>query len=202
MVQAQIRRESARRELAPAQFLASLELEASISRLESTCDLDMSRALELLNKTNQFNTTGERHTLESCHQRFVAGHTLYVMQAQDRFTQYGLVAAAWLENGCIEQMVLSCRVLGLQLEDAFLAHVAHETAADGAPVRARLGHTEANAACRGFYGRSGFTQSAEDPTLWVAARGAPLGVPGHVTLRTDGGTHSIIPAAAPELSQA
>jgi hypothetical protein len=26
---------------------------------------------------------------ESCHRRFAAGHTLYVLDAHDRFTQYG-----------------------------------------------------------------------------------------------------------------
>jgi FkbH-like protein len=183
MVQAQIKRESERRELAPAQFLATLQLEASIARLESTGDLELSRALELLNKTSQFNTTGERHTIESCHRRFEAGSTLYVLQAQDRFTRYGLVGAAWVENSCIEQMVVSCRVLGLELEDAFLAHIARVEAGQGGSLSARLRHTEANMACRTLYSRGRFTQSAEDPTMWVRTQEEPLHVPSHVTLR-------------------
>ena len=40
--------------------------------LRGTKDLRMNRALELFNKTNQFNTTGERYTFEECHERFVA----------------------------------------------------------------------------------------------------------------------------------
>ena len=186
MVQAQIKRESARRELPPAKFLATLELEASISRLKSTGDLDMSRALELLNKTNQFNTSGEHHTTESCHRRFVAGHSLYVLQVQDRFTRYGLVGAAWCENGCIEQMVVSCRVLGLQLEDAFLAYVVGAEVREGSSARARLHHTEANMPCRMLYPRNGFTQSVEDGSLWVRSPAEPLRVPAHVTLRAEG----------------
>jgi FkbH-like protein len=184
MVQAQVRRESARRKLAPDQFLATLELEATISRLESTGDLEMTRALELLNKTNQFNTTGRRHTIESCHQRFVAGHHLYILQAHDRFTRYGLVGAAWLERGCVEQLVLSCRVLGLHLEDALVAHLA-AIAQGSAPLRARLLYTEANAPCRSLYGRHGFVQAAEDPTLWIASQAASLRVPEHVKLHAD-----------------
>jgi FkbH-like protein len=185
MVQAQVRRESSRRALAPAQFLATLELEATIARLESTGDLEMSRALELLNKTNQFNTTGERHTLESCHRRFVAGHVLYVLHAQDRFTRYGLVGAAWCEQGCIEQLVMSCRVLGLGLEDAFLAHIAPAAVGAGGPVRGRLRHTGANVACRSFYSGNGFMQT-EDPALWVGSQAKPLRVPAHVKLRAQG----------------
>jgi FkbH-like protein len=186
MVQAQIKRESARRELDPSQFLATLRLEASISRLKSTADLELPRALELLNKTNQFNTTGERHSTESCHRRFEAGHTLYVLQAQDRFTRYGLVGAAWLAQGCIDQLVLSCRVLGLQLEDALLAHIARAQVDASHALRARLRHTEANMACRPFYDRSGFVASVDDPTLWVRLQSEPLRVPAHVKLHADG----------------
>ena len=182
MVQAQVRRESARRALEPSEFLESREREASILRLESTADLELSRALELLNKTNQFNTTGERHTLESSHRRFVAGCSLFVLHAQDRFTRYGLVGAAWVKHACIEQMVMSCRVLGLQLEDAFLARIARSAAAYGVRVRARLCHTESNTPCRSLYSRNGFIKTAEDPTWWVSGQEQNLRVPAHVNL--------------------
>jgi predicted enzyme involved in methoxymalonyl-ACP biosynthesis len=74
MMHAQLRRDSVRRELSQEEFLQSLNLRASIARVPSTSDLHMSRALELFNKTNQFNTTGERYTLEHCHRRFAAGY--------------------------------------------------------------------------------------------------------------------------------
>ena len=74
MMHAQLRRDSVRRELSQEEFLQSLNLRASIARVPSTSDLHMSRALELFNKTNQFNTTGERYTLEDCHRRFAAGY--------------------------------------------------------------------------------------------------------------------------------
>jgi predicted enzyme involved in methoxymalonyl-ACP biosynthesis len=103
----------------------------------------MNRALELLNKTNQFNTTGLRYTLEQCHRRFEGGEELHVMIAEDRFTKYGLIGAAWMARDCIDQMVMSCRALGLGLEDAFLSYLAdgkHET------LFGKLLPTEANMA--------------------------------------------------------
>lgn len=183
MVKAQVRREAARRALAPGEFLANLALEASIVRLGSTHELDMSRALELLNKTHQFNTSGERHTLEGCHRRFLAGHSLFVLHAQDRFTHYGLVGAAWLEDGCIEQMVMSCRALGLNLEDALLAHLARAAGVNRSRLRARLVHTEANLACRSLYARNGFTRAPEDSTLWLREQPTLLRVPAHVRIQ-------------------
>lgn len=72
----------------------------------------MNRALELLNKTNQFNTTAQRYTLQHCHELFAAGFALDVIHAEDRFTQYGLIGAAWVHRNCVEHLVMSCRALG------------------------------------------------------------------------------------------
>src|SRR6202453_1799537 len=128
MVHAQLQRESVRKTLSHEEFLQTLLLRMSLSVLHDTKDLNMSRALELFNKTNQFNTTGARYTLEQCHQHFIAGRRLYVLHAEDRFTQYGLIGAAWVEQNCVHHMVMSCRALGLGLEDAFLAHLANRLA--------------------------------------------------------------------------
>jgi FkbH-like protein len=133
----------------------------------------MSRALELFNKTNQFNTTGERYTLEDCHQRFAAGYELYVVTAEDRFTQYGLVAAAWMLRNCIDHVVMSCRALGLGLEDALLAYLTTRSADPGGGVLlAKLRRTDANLACREIYSRNGFTQIVENP-IGADARASP-----------------------------
>jgi FkbH-like protein len=185
MAQAQVRREAVRKALPQAEFLSSLEVRATVASIRSVGSLHMTRALELLNKTNQFNTTGIRHTLEQCHRRLEGGEELHVMIAEDRFTQYGLIAAAWTARHCIEQMVMSCRALGLGLEDAFLAYLVngkHET------MFGRLLPTEANMACRPIYSRNGFVPVHGDPNLWRRAAASPLRRPEHVALAiADGG---------------
>jgi FkbH-like protein len=186
MVQAQVRRESARRAMPHEAFLRSLELRATVSRVEATGSLQMARALELLNKTNQFNTTGERYTLEQCHRRFLAGYRLYVLFAEDRFTQYGLIGAAWTVQSCVDHLVMSCRALGLGLEDAFLCHLAARIG--GKVLLGKLVRTEANLACREFYRRKGFEEAQGNALFW-ARLGEALEMPGHVTLSeaNDGG---------------
>src|ERR1700683_91760 len=183
MVRAQIERESFRKALSHDEFLETLELRASISVLESTTDLHMSRALELFNKTNQFNTTGGRYTLEQCHQRFAAGQQLFVVLAEDRFTQYGLVGAAWVRQNCIDHMVMSCRALGLGLEDAFLAYLAN-LLADGNHriVLGQMQPTDANIACRPLYSRNGFAQVAGNPAFWSRPLANSMLCPAHVCL--------------------
>jgi FkbH-like protein len=183
MMHARLRRDSVRRELSQEEFLQSLNLRASISQVRSTLDLHMSRALELFNKTNQFNTTGERYTLEDCHRRFAAGYELYVGTAEDRFTQYGLVTAAWMLRNCVDHVVMSCRALGLGLEDALLAYLTTRLAdPTSASLLAKLQPTDANLACREIYRRNGFTQVVEDPIFWARSLQNPMHCPGHVSL--------------------
>jgi FkbH-like protein len=183
MTRAQVERESSRKALSHEEFLKTLELRASISVLESTTDLHMSRALELFNKTNQFNTTGGRYTLEQCHQRFAAGQQLFVVLAEDRFTQYGLIGAAWVRQNCIDHMVMSCRALGLGLEDGFLAYlgelVAHK---NNRIMLGQMQPTDANIACRPLYSRNGFAQVAGNPALWSRPLTNPMLYPAHLRL--------------------
>jgi FkbH-like protein len=187
MVHAQLQRESVRQTLSQEEFLQTLRLHVSISVLHDTKDLSMSRALDLFHRTNQFNTTGTRYSLEECHQHFATGRRLYVLQAEDRFTQYGLIGAAWVHYNCIHHLVLSCRALGLGIEDAFLAHIAHRLALENATVMlGQLQPTEANIACRQFYSRNGFTQAQHNPSIWSRPLTAPLVFPPHIALTSSG----------------
>jgi FkbH-like protein len=183
MVHAQLQRESVRKTLSHEEFLQTLGLRLSLSVLHDTTDLNMNRALELFNKTNQFNTTGARYTLEQCHQNFAAGRRLHILQAEDRFTQYGLIGAAWVDHNCIEHIVLSCRALGLGIEDAFLAHLAHRLAqSDATMMLGQLQPTAANLACREFYSRNGFMQAQDNSVLWSRLLASPLLLPSHISL--------------------
>jgi FkbH-like protein len=181
MVRGQLERETVRRQLPHDEFLATLGVRVIVSTICTSGDLQMSRSLELFNKTNQFNTTGERYTFEQCHQMLVAGCRLYVVQAEDRFTQYGLIAAAWMRDNCIEHLVMSCRALGLGIEDAFLTHLAGQLAYHGATtLLGRLVPTEANLACRSLYRRHDFEPLAGDAHLWSRSLAVPLAFPAHV----------------------
>jgi predicted enzyme involved in methoxymalonyl-ACP biosynthesis len=86
---------------------------------------------------------------------------------------------------CIEQLVMSCRALGLGLEDAFLAFLGEEKRET---LFGKLLHTEANMACRPIYSRNGFMPVEGDPNLWRRTSAVPLHRPPHVSLAVvDGG---------------
>jgi FkbH-like protein len=198
MVHAQLERESARQTLSHEEFLQTLKLRVSLSVLRHTRDLQISRALELFNKTNQFNTTGERYTLEQFHQHFAEGGELYVAQAEDRFTQYGLIGAAWVRGNCITHVVMSCRALGLGIEDALLACIAGRLAGQNHTAMAGiLRITDANTVCRQFFSRNGFMPSSANWGLWSSPLGVPMAAPPHISLTTFG---IEAPAAPPSVN--
>jgi FkbH-like protein len=183
MVRAQLARETARGFLSHEEFLQTLNLRVTLSTIRDPGNLHINRALELFNKTNQFNTTGARYTLEQFHQLLAAGHQLHVISAEDRFTHYGLIGAAWLHENCLEHFVLSCRALGLGIEEAFLSQTARQLAASGREViLGKLIVTDANLACRQLYSRNGFTQPGGQTGLWSRSLAVPLASPPHAAV--------------------
>ncbi|MGB2635618.1 MAG: HAD-IIIC family phosphatase [Candidatus Acidiferrum sp.] len=185
LVRAQLQREDVRKTMSHEQFLQTLELAVSISIIRNANDVFLHRALELLNKTNQFNMTGARYTFEQCHQLLATGRQLHILHAEDRFTQYGLIGTAWVSHNCVEQFVVSCRALGLGVEDAFLANLSRELAvAKWTVVLGKLVPTDTNMACREVYRRNGFTQLGGDAALWPCSLLAPFEAPRHVAITT------------------
>jgi FkbH-like protein len=183
LVQAQLQREDARQGVSPEEFLHTLKLRVSVYRIGDVKSVNLNRALELFNKTNQFNTVGARYTLEQCHQYLAAGRQLHVIEAEDRFTQYGLIGAAWVTGNCLEHLVMSCRALGLGIEEAFVAELGRQLAAAGqGAMTGRLVPTEANVACRHVFRRSGFVPVEGEATQWTRSLATPPPVPAHLAL--------------------
>jgi FkbH-like protein len=157
MVRSQVLRERERSSFSREAFLASLQLEVEVFEVTQRAEPRFERLLELINKTNQFNTTGRRRERDEF---FGAGGVrLFGFRVRDRFSDYGVVGAVVVRGGCIEQFVMSCRVIGLDAENAVLAEITGTLRASGIPeITATLVETEANFPCRDLYQRCGFTQ--------------------------------------------
>jgi FkbH-like protein len=86
------------------------------------------RALELINKTNQFNLNGKRHTEGSWHQ-YLNDPTAFLMLVsyEDKFGPLGKIAvmAGRAENGklTIDHWVMSCRAFSRRIEHGCLQQV-------------------------------------------------------------------------------
>ncbi len=114
-------------------FYRSMDFHLSIRPADSR---SLDRIHKLLNKTNQFNLTLDRPTLDEIRRRCETNCRLYSAELSDRFGDYGIIAALELEPGAdrlrIANMAVSCRALGCLVEDSLLAFSSAQARAQGA----------------------------------------------------------------------
>jgi FkbH-like protein len=105
-----------------ASFLADCQLRLALKPV-TTANLE--RVHQLLGKTNQFNVSLQRPSLEALQVLVQQGNSLYSAVLTDRFGDYGLVGVLLLRQAGgvfhIDNIALSCRALGRGVEAALLA---------------------------------------------------------------------------------
>jgi FkbH-like protein len=174
------------------EYLRSLEIRAEIGRAQPH---HVSRLVQMFNKTNQFNTTTRRYQTPDV-ERLVASadHQVYVLDVADRFGEHGLVGTAVVRQEgdawVIDNVLLSCRVMGLSVETAILAQI--HAAAVGHDVRRLVGEfipTRKNAPCADFFQRHGFRADADTggTQRWVLDPGVErIESPSWITVKVAG----------------
>ncbi len=131
-------------------------------RIEALNEANVARAAQLLNKTNQMNLSTRRLTeAELAAWAREARHKLWTVHVADRFGSSGLTGLISLETegarGRIVDFILSCRVMGRQVEEAMVATAITYARSRGlAEVHARYLPTPKNQPCLEFWQRSGF----------------------------------------------
>ena len=126
------------------------------------------RIAQLINKTNQFNTTTRRHS-ETMVESMAASDEWRVRAAQvgDRFGDSGLTAVAIARCAAdvweLDSFLLSCRVMARGIEDALLLEIAEEARRAGASrLRAWFLPTAKNAPAADFFPRMGMCKIGDD----------------------------------------
>jgi FkbH-like protein len=178
------------------EFLASLEI---VCTFQSALEAPLSRAVQLLAKTNQFNLTTRRRTAAEIERiNETNGGQAVAVRVRDRFGDVGVVGLALAQNRdgvCfIDSLLLSCRVIGRGIETALLAFIAEQAILNGAKkLVGEFIATKKNACCARFYLDHGFAERASmdgaDPNIvfyefdlntstlsipdWISLEGAP-----------------------------
>lgn len=108
------------------EFLRGLEMRLTIHDRSSG---DRTRAVQLINKTNQFNLNGARLTDEEVQATLSSGGRLFTADLEDRHGSHGEVVACLVDrDGTVRAWVMSCRVFQRRVEHAFLAWLAGQPA--------------------------------------------------------------------------
>lgn len=183
MVRQQQIREREKESMSREDFLAGLGCKVRVSRIVSQEGPEYSRAYELLNKTNQFNTTGKRWTSSEIATFLRNGGAIFAFHVEDKFTKYGLVGVILFAAGHFQQFAMSCRVLGLDIEtsvlNAIMNFVSDESVSE---FSATVIETDANMVSRGVYERCGFAVARDQPQRLVRSRRDAMPVAAHLTL--------------------
>lgn len=144
-------------------FLKSLEMEVTIKEID---DFSFPRAVQLIQKTNQFNVTTRRHS-ESDMKSFYNDRTYTILElsVKDKFGDYGLVGVAiTIEDQIkselyIDTFIMSCRVIGRNVETALLSFINSLAVTKNLhTLKGEIISTPKNAPCQDLYQRHNFSE--------------------------------------------
>lgn len=163
-------------------YLQSLSLRVT---MRPAIDVDLPRVAQLTQKTNQFNLSLKRRStseLGALGDRF----TILVIEASDRFGDYGLMRVCILKRPAharepfqLDTLLMSCRVLGRGVEEATLHGLANLVKADGGDkLVAPLVVGPRNQPIVDFLNRNGFRSNDELTYFLDVASG--LSLPKHI----------------------
>ncbi len=105
-------------------YLKQLDIVITLQDAEKHID----RLVQLVNKTNQFNVTTHRFEQSQMQQYLQDGkHQIFLYSVEDCFGDNGIVAAVIVETvsevPVVDTFVMSCRVMGRNIEYAVMDHV-------------------------------------------------------------------------------
>ena len=182
--QAAQRQEALQKSFDYGAMMAGLDLRLDFWRATKR---DLDRVVELVQRTNQFNTTTRRYSRQQL-QQFMerSDYAVYVASLADKFGALGVVLTVIVrrEDGeaTIDSFVMSCRAMGFQLEQAVMRLVL-ETEAETTRWRGEFIPTDRNTPCASLFSDCGF---ARQDSIWVLDAAAPRPeIPAWFTLRRE-----------------
>jgi FkbH-like protein len=170
-------REAAERRSAMSQphdyqtVMRTLGLRYQVTQAQAT---DLPRVVELIQRTNQFNTTTRRRSVAEI-KLLISSDTsrVYAASLRDRFGSLGIVAVVIFDeaNRLFDSVIMSCRAMGFGLEFALLRAVM-DMAGPGS-FRGVFVATDRNGPAAGLFEQAGFHRETENTWLLPSASPRP-----------------------------
>jgi FkbH-like protein len=166
------------------EWLKTLDLQVMVEELN---EINLKRATQLLNKTNQMNLRTRRMTeTELVEWAAKKNQIVYTFRASDRFGDSGLTGIASVnidgQTARIVDFILSCRVMGRKIEETMLHAISTFIRSKGVrELVAQYNPTSKNLPCLRFFENSGLKNHGNGVFVWDMTYGYPM--PDHVHLR-------------------
>ena len=155
-------------------YLTSLAMRGEVQAINDT---DLPRVVQLLGKTNQFNLTTRRHSLEVVRDMLASPQAVgLTVRIADRFADYGLVAVligvdepgASVPTLRVDTWLMSCRVIARTVEEFCLNSLVNAARSLGyARLVGDYLPTKKNLLVADLYDRLGFRRTGESPDAGV-----------------------------------
>lgn len=151
-------------------FLAYCEIKLDVHPYREE---DLTRVSELVQRTNQLNFSGRKYTGEQLAE-VLRNPELdkYVLKCSDRYGDYGTVGFSLVrplaEELRVEDFMLSCRVQGKMIEQAFFAHLQeHHNSGQAARLTINFQETARNKPAQQVLQQLHFRQNGAGNGLWL-----------------------------------
>jgi len=163
------------------EFLKQLELRVSIKKADP---FTIPRISQLTLKTNQFNLTTKRYQEEDI-ARFVSDDKYLVGSAQveDKFGDNGITGVFIVRKDTpkewsIDTFLLSCRVMGREIEKGILGHIIKEAKKSGVEkIKAQFIPSKKNKPIENFLPNCGFRKEGE---YWIYSLNSTFIIPDYL----------------------
>lgn len=148
-------------------YLQSLEMTIEVTRFTPE---QLGRITQLLQRSNQFNLTTQRHSQAQCEAMMndIEGCLPLTASLRDRFGDHGLISIVVVrpdraaDTAVISDWLMSCRVLTRGVEEYLMNHVVEQARRWGlSSVAASYIPTSKNAMVKDFYTRFDFRKTVE-----------------------------------------
>jgi len=159
------------------QYLAELRMEIECGPVDSQTAV---RVAQLINKTNQFNLTTRRYSLEEVERRMRSRDCrFWRFRLRDRFADHGLIAALLADvrgdEWLVDLWLMSCRVIGRGVEEYMFNRLVEAALREGGRiVRAQYIPTTKNGLVKDLLPRLGFTPTFEQGAFQMDLAGARM----------------------------
>lgn len=139
-------------------FIRSLENKIDIQKAN---EFNIPRIAQMTQKTNQFNLTTHRYTEADINALISEGADVYCISVADKFGDNGITGEIIVKRtgkeAEIDTFLLSCRILGKDIEKAFIFSILNKLQAEGIKsVKAKFIPTAKNSQVADFYSKVGF----------------------------------------------
>lgn len=145
-------------------FIKSLDIHIDVIAAN---EFNVPRIAQMTQKTNQFNLTTHRYTEADINTFIENGDYVYCISVRDKFGDNGITGAIIIKHDGdtvdIDNLLLSCRILGKDIETAFVKSVLNKLFREGViEVKATYIPTLKNGQVAEFYDRIGFELQSKE----------------------------------------